>query len=70
MQVVLTWTESNWDKMCFSFRESFALPERIKDESSQKEANTEHHKQAITQPLVLGIVGQLGSLWEERKSGL
>lgn len=41
------------------------LPERVEDESSQEKANTEHHKQAITQPLVLGIVGQLGSLWEK-----
>lgn len=70
MQVTLT--EYSWEKMCFSFLlEIVCLPERIKDKSSHKEAHTEHHKQAITQPLVFGIVGQLGSLWEKKKeSGL
>ena len=38
------------------------LPEGIDDESGDEKDYCEHHKQAITQPLVLGIVGQLGSL--------
>lgn len=43
---------------------SLVSPERIEDKSSEKKADAENHKQAVTQPLVLGIVGQLGSLKE------
>lgn len=43
---------------------SLVSPERIEDESSEKKADTENHKQAVTEPLVLGIVGQFGSLKE------
>lgn len=41
----------------------FFIPEREEDESSEEEAQAEHHKQAITEPLVLGIVSEFGSLW-------
>lgn len=43
---------------------SLVSPERIEDKSGEKKADAENHKQAVTQPLVLGIVGQLGSLKE------
>lgn len=41
----------------------FFIPEREEDESSEKEAQAEHHKQSVTEPLVLGIVSEFGSLW-------
>lgn len=40
----------------------FFIPEREDDKSSEEEDQAEGHKQAVTQPLVLCIVGELGSL--------
>lgn len=65
---MFTLTEHIWVRMRFSFLLGIiCLPERVEDESSHEETNTEQHKQAIAQPLVLGIVSQLGSLWEKKK---
>lgn len=41
------------------------LPERKDDKSSEKKYQRENHKHAVTQPLVFGIVCQLGCLKEE-----
>lgn len=50
---------TNNNKVCHGI---FVSPEWIDDKSSDEKAYAKHHKQAITYPLVFGIVGQLGCL--------
>lgn len=40
----------------------FSIPEREDNKPSEEEDQAEGHKQAVTQPLVLCIVGEFGSL--------
>lgn len=41
-------------------------PHWVYDKSGDKENRTKHNEEEVTQALILGIVGQLGSLLEKK----